>query len=70
MSEKGITEKILLDTVARFEGVEPSNISAAKLLRKGVAEGKLQNSQWIAEILLNTADSTVTEESSNETSEP
>ncbi len=37
MGEKGIPEKILLDTVARFENAESGNTAAAKLLREGIA---------------------------------
>lgn len=68
MDEIAITEKILLDTVARFESANSGNAAAAKLLREGIAGGKLQDSDWIAKILLNTNDGILTEESVNEAS--
>lgn len=66
MAETGITEKILLETIACFESAEPGNAAPAKLLREGVAGGRFKDSEWIAEILLNTEDSIATGESPNE----
>jgi hypothetical protein len=66
MAEKGITEKILIETIAFFESAEPGNAAVAKLLREGIAGGRFKDSDWIAEILLNTKDSMVTGESPNE----
>jgi len=69
MGEPGITEKILLDTVVRFESAEPGNAAPARLLREGIREGKLQDTEWISKILLSSEDSTLTTESLNESPE-
>lgn len=69
MAETGITEKILLETIAFFESAEPNNVAAAKFLREGVAGGRFKDSEWIAEILLITEDSIVTRESPDEDTE-
>lgn len=69
MAETGITEKILLESIACFESAEPGNAATSKLLREGIAGGRFKDSEWITEILLNTEDVIATEESPNENPE-
>ena len=69
MAEAGITEKILVDAIARFAAADPDNAGVAELLRNGISTGKLQNHEWIANILLEPHCSAHTEESSDEAPE-
>ena len=68
MTEKGIIEKILFDTITQFENAEHGNATTAQLLREGIDGGKLKDSEWIAEVLSNTEDSKDTEEPPSEDS--
>jgi hypothetical protein len=69
MDQTGITETILYDTITRFESSDRSNGLVANLLRNGIQEGQLQDSEWIANILIDTEDSTLPKESPNEAPE-
>ncbi len=62
MSETGITEKILFEMVARFQGADPDNSVAAERLREGIAEGNLRDSEWIASVLSLSDSSAAVEE--------
>jgi len=69
MSELGIPETILANALDQFLYADPRNAETAKLLQAGVTTGRLQDSEWLAKILSDTDDTTLTPRSVNEAPE-
>jgi len=66
MAEMTITEQVLLRALDAFQDADPTNAAAAELLRDGLGKGKLQDAEWITDVLLNAADSLPSEGCSGE----
>ncbi len=54
MGQGGIVYQIIIKTIGQFSDRDPSHAAVVALLVEGAEKGKLQDSEWIAQILRNT----------------